>query len=214
VDPTFRKLLFVVAATLLTLAPSAFADSTVVVNGSYEFGNHGYGIPPYGGTLDAHPTEFYCIDFTHDIEAGDSWLAIVTPVPSSATSSVPYLAGDTTDGVSDYLLSAWLITQMTETSDQLTRAQDQWAIWSLTDGNYDPYGNQASIWCTAAAQLTAAHFTGHGWEILTPDTSLNQYGQEFLVPTPEPSSLSLLAVGLCGLLILKRRFDGRTNYGL
>src|SRR5271170_5011568 len=136
-DKILRKFLFVAAATLLSLAPSAFADSTVYVNGTYAFANNGYGIPPYGGTLNSQPAEFYCVDFTHDIAGGDSWLAIATAVASSGTSTVPYLAGQTTDGVSDYLLFAWLITQM-QGASQSTQAQDQWAIWSLTDGGYDP----------------------------------------------------------------------------
>ncbi len=202
---TLQKLLFVAAVALLSLAPSAFADSEVYVNGSYAFASYGYGIPPYGGTLNDQAAEFYCVDFTHDIVGGDTWLAIVTPLVSSGTSSVPYLAGQTTDGVSDYLLFAWLITQMTQSSSQVVQAQDQWAIWSLTDGNNDPYGNQLSILSNAAAQLTAADFTGQGWEILTPDASLNQYGQEFLVQTPEPASILLLAMGLISLLFFKRR---------
>ncbi len=199
------KLLFVAAVALLSLAPSAFADSYVTVDGTYPFVSYGYGIPPYGGTLNWQPAEFYCVDFAHDIAGGDSWLAIVTPVASSGSPGVPYLSGQTTDGVSDYLLFAWLVTQMTQTTDQPTQAQDQWAIWSLTDGNYDPYGNQESILGNAEAQLTAADFTGQGWDILTPDANCNQYGQEFLVQTPEPSSILLMGIGLCGLLFLKRR---------
>jgi PEP-CTERM motif len=200
-----QKFLLVAAVTLVGFAPSSFADSMVTVDGTYAFADNGYGIPPYGGTLDGQAASFYCVDFTHDIGAGNSWLAIVTPLTSSGTSIVPYLAGKTTDGVSDYLLFAWLITQMTQTSSQSIQAQDQWAIWSLTDGNYDPYGNQASILSTAAAQLTAANFTGQGWEILTPDASLNQYGQEFIVSTPEPSTILLFGLGLAGMFLLKRR---------
>jgi hypothetical protein len=207
-DKIFRKLLFVAAIALLSLAPSAFADSdvSVSIDGSYPFASFGYGVPPYGGMLNGQPAEFYCVDFTHDIAGGDSWLAIVTPVASSGTSTVPYLAGQTTDGVSDYLLFAWLIDQM-QGASQSTQAQDQWAIWSLTDGGYDPDGDPSSILSNAAAQLTAADFTGQGWEILTPDSSVpnNFPGQEFMIQTPEPSSVLLLGMGLCGLLLLKRR---------
>jgi hypothetical protein len=55
-------------------------------------------------------------------------------------------------------------------------------------------------------------FTGQGWEILTPDASQQGYGQEFLVYTPEPSSMLLLGIGLCALIFVKRRewFGSRT----
>jgi PEP-CTERM motif len=194
-----QKFLLVAAAGLVSLAPSAFADSLVTVDGSYSTADNGYGIPPYGGTLDGQPAEFYCVDFKHDIGAGDSWWAVVTPLGSNST--VPYLAGQTTDGVSDYLIFAWLLSNMTPAN----QVQDQWAIWSITDGNYDPYSNQSAILQNAATQLTSAGYTGQGWDILTPDANWNQYGQEFLVQTPEPSSVLLLALGLGGLLFLKRR---------
>ena len=198
----FRRILLVAAAVVFaSLAPSAFADSTVYFNGSYAFANYGYGIPPYGGTLDGKSAQFYCVDFTHDISAGQQWQAIVTPLPSIGSSTAPYLAGQTIDGVSDYLLFAWLIGQMNPGN----QAQYQWAIWSVTDGGYDPYGNPSSIFSNAAAQLTAADFTGQGWEILTPDARLNQCGQEFLVRTPEPASVLLLALGLATLFFFKRR---------
>jgi hypothetical protein len=200
-DRIVRRILLVAAVALASLAPSAFADSLVYVDGSYAFADNGYGIPPYGGTLDGQAAAFYCVDFTHDIGAGSQWWAVVTPLSSSGSSSVPYLSGKTTDGVSDYLLFAWLISQTTPAN----QAQNQWAIWSLTDGGYDPYGDPSSIFSNAAAQLTAANFTGQGWEILTPDARWNQYGQEFLVQTPEPASVLLLAFGLGALLLLKRR---------
>jgi hypothetical protein len=191
------EIVFIAAAVLLFMIPSAKADSSVYFNGSYAFANNGVGIPPYGGTLNGQPADFYCVDFSHDIVGGQSWEAIVTPVSPTTN----YSATDLDNGT-DYVEFAWLLTQEQQTTNQTTIAEDQWAIWSLS-GATDPYGNAAAILANAETQLTAADFTGAGWEILTPDPK--SAGQEFMVDTPEPTGLLLLAIGLCGLFIVKRR---------
>ena len=119
-DKVLRKLLFAAAATLLALAPSALADSTVYVNGTYAFSNNGYGIPPYGETLNGNPAEFYCVDFSHDISGGDYWQAVTTPVIPGGNYGSTYLgnpasatyAGSNSNAGNDYLVFAWLLTQM------------------------------------------------------------------------------------------------------
>jgi hypothetical protein len=208
---TVRTLFFFAAIALAGFAPSAFADSSVDFNGSYAFGNNGYGIPPYGGTLDGQPTQFYCVDFSHDITAGMIWSVAVTPVTVGGdysetflgNSSSPTYAGSNANAASDYLLFAYILTEMGQTTDQTTQAQDQWAIWSYTDGGYDPYGtaNLAAIIANAESNLSS--FNPAGWEILTPTDGT--YGQEFMINTPEPSSVLLLALGLAALFLLKRR---------
>jgi len=212
-DKILRKFLFVAAATLLALAPSALADSTVYVNGTYAFANNGYGIPPYGGTLNGNPAEFYCVDFSHDISGGDTWQAVTTPVILGGNYGSTYLgnpgsatyAGSNSNAGNDYLVFAWLLTQMTQDSNQGDQAAYQWAIWSLTGGN-DPITSgpwDASNLIGDADLAIGEGYNGAGWEILTPD--VGQYGQEFMVQTPEPSTVLLLALGLGGLLFLKRR---------
>src|ERR1700722_8183786 len=208
---TVRRFLLVTAVALASLAPSAFADSTVYFDGSYSFGDNGYGIPPYGGTLDGQSTQFYCVDFSHDITAGMTWSAAVTPVTVGGgysstflgNSSSPTYAGSNANAGSDYLLFAYILTEMGQTTNQTTQAEDQWAIWSFTDGGYDPYGsaNLASIIANAESNLSS--FNPAGWEILTPDAGT--YGQEFMINTPEPSSMLLLALGLGALFMLNRR---------
>ncbi len=209
-DKVIRKFLLVAAVALATFAPSALADSTVYFNGSYAFGDNGYGIPPYGGTLNGQPAQFYCVDFSHDITGGMTWSAYVTPVtgltgnysntylgnPSSPT----YLGSDA--GLA-YDVFAYILTEMGSTIDQTTLAEDQWAIWAVTDGGYDPYGVTSAIGIIANAEANLGTFNPAGWEILTPDNGT--YGQEFMVRTPEPSSVLLLALGLGALLFLKRR---------
>jgi PEP-CTERM motif len=208
---TVRTVFFFAALVLASLAPSAFADSTVSFNGSYAFADNGYGIPPYGGTLNGQSTEFYCVDFSHDITAGMNWTAAVTPVTVGGNysqtflgnSSSPTYAGSNANAGNDYLLFAYILTEMGQTTNQTTQAEDQWAIWSFTDQGYDPYGsaNLASIIANAESNLST--FNPAGWEILTPDDGT--YGQEFMINTPEPSSILLLGLGLGALFMLKRR---------
>jgi hypothetical protein len=204
------KLLMVAAGLVLFMAPSAFADSVVTFNGSYAFGNAGYGIPPYGGTLDGQAAEFYCVDFSHDIVSGDSWPAIVTPLSNSSNYSSTYLytgSNATTEMI--YQEFAWLITQGMGSTNQNAIAADQWAIWSLSGGaGDDPYTGptDSASYLLAEAQTAVNNgFTGQGWEILTPDNAAGGYGQEFMVYTPEPAGLLLLGIGLCALVFVKRQ---------
>jgi hypothetical protein len=213
-----RKFLLVAAVALASFAPSAFADG-VSVNGSYSFGNNGYGIPPYGGTLDGQPAEFYCVDFSHDISGGMSWNAVVTPLSGltaggnySATylgnPSSPSYLGSNFEANLAYLVFAYIITEMQQTPDntpagQTAIAEDQWAIWAVT-GATDPYGISSALGIIENAETAIADgYNGAGWEILTPGPG--QYGQEFMVQTPEPSTILLLALGLGTLLFWKRR---------
>jgi hypothetical protein len=206
-----QKILLAAAITLASFAPAALADSTVTFNGSYAFGDNGYGIPPYGGTLNGQPAEFYCVDFSHDITGGMSWSAAVTPLTPGGNYSATYLgnptsatyAGSNSAAASDYLLFAYILTEMSETTDQNQIAQDQWAIWSYTDGGVDPYGSASLTNVINGAKAGLSTFNPTGWEILTPDNGT--YGQEFMYYVPEPSSVLLLALGLGALLFLKRR---------
>ena len=169
---------------VLVFACAAKAD-TVTIDGTYYFANNGYGIPPYGGTLNGQSQSFYCVDFSHPIQAGDTWSVTITSLSGSNFSST-FLGNKTS-----YLEMAWLITQMMGTTNQLQIAKDQYAIWSFTGGP-NPYGTNSAIVAAALAAVQAG-FTGQGWEILTPTGSL---GQEFLISVPEPGVLLMLLLGL------------------
>lgn len=208
----FGKVWLVAVALLLFSTPAAFADSIVAINGTYAFANNGYGIPPYGGTLNGQAAEFYCVDFSHDISAGESWNVVTTNLVSGSNYSPTYqynsaLSNPNLAAYTTYEEFAWLITQMESTSNQSAQAADQWAIWSLSGGaSQDPFTgptNNAGFLLTQASNAVNGGWTAQGFEILTPDKG--QYGQEFLVQVPEPSGLLLLAAGLCGLFLFSYR---------
>lgn len=163
------------------------AADTVAVDGSYAFANNGFGIPPYGGTLNGQSQSFYCVDFSTPIWAGESWQVSVTNLTGSGF-LLTRLGNQT-----PYLEMAWLITQMTSSISQLQKAMDQYAIWSLTGGP-NPYGTNSTLVAAALAAVNGG-FTGQGWEILTPTGSA---GQEFLVfvGVPEPAEVLMLVIGL------------------
>jgi hypothetical protein len=185
----------VVAGLILALAVAAKAD-TVSINGSYSFVSNGYGIPPYGGTLNGQSAAFYCVDFTHPIQAGDTWNVTITNLAGSNFTST-FLGNQTA-----YLEMAWLITQMMGSSNQLQIAKDQFAIWSFTGGP-NPFGTNSSLVAAALAAVKAG-FSGQGWEILTPN---GPKGQEFLIFVAEPGELLMLVIGLIilGLAMHKRQ---------
>lgn len=180
---------------ILGFAGTTKAD-TVYVDGSYAFASNGYGIPPYGGTLNGQSAEFYCVDFTHDITGGMSWNVAVTSLAGG--NFLPTFLGSQTP----YLEMAWLVTQMMGTTNQTLQAEYQYAIWSFTSGasGPNPFGTNAAL--VAEAVAASGSFSAQGWEILTPTGST---GQEFLVNTPEPTILVLVIVGLLGLAIASRK---------
>jgi len=191
----------VFALMVLALAFSASAKAdTVYVDGSYAFANGGYGIPPYGGTLNGQSEQFFCVDFSTPIWGGESWQVNVTSLTGS-NFSLTKLQNQTS-----YLEMAWLITQMMSSTSQLQKAMDQYAIWSFTGGP-NPYGTNSTLVAAALAAVQGG-FSGQGWEILSPTGSA---GQEFLifVGVPEPAQLLMLLIGLAVVALATRGKRGR-----
>ncbi|HKW64971.1 MAG TPA: PEP-CTERM sorting domain-containing protein [Candidatus Acidoferrum sp.] len=196
---SFRLAAVAVFVLALTFCGSAKAD-TVYVDGSYAFANGGYGIPPYGGTLNGQSAQFFCVDFSTPIWAGETWQVTVTSLTGS-NFSLTKLKNQTS-----YLEMAWLVTQMMSSTSQLQKAMDQYAIWSLSGGP-NPYGSNSTLIAAALAAVQGG-FTGAGWEILSPTGSA---GQEFLVfvGVPEPAELVLLLIGLAVVALATRKNRSR-----
>jgi len=202
-----KLLRLLVAILAVTLVSSAKADpvNTVIFNGSYSFADtNGYGIPPYGGTLNGQTESFFCVDFTHDIKTGDTWNVNITSLTGSSFGTTRLGSGSQ----STYMLMAYLITQMMGPGvSQLQQAAYQYAIWSFSGGPANPYGNTSAIVAAALIGMKNSGFTGQGWEILTP---MGSTGQEFLVHVPEPGVLLLIVIGmvLIGITMRRRAFAG------
>jgi hypothetical protein len=201
---------------VLFLTISARADSAqVYFDGSYAFGNNGYGIGPYGGTLNDAKALFYCVDFNHDIVGNSGWSATVSNLGTSS------LSGTLLNSAYTYSEMAWLITQMYGTTNQTLQADYQWAVWSLSVGsNPNAPNNPDSLNAQLignAADAVNHGWSANGWEILTPLYGTGgynhpgYYGQEFMVhPAPEPSSLLLLLGAFAALAFFARRNSGLT----
>jgi len=200
-----KLLRLVVVILAVTFVSSAKADpvNTVYFDGRYAFADsNGYGIPPYGGTLNGQTEAFFCVDFSHEITTGDTWNVTITSLTGSNFASTRL------GNQSTYMVMAYLITQMMGHGlSQAQIAADQYAIWSFSGGPANPYGNTTAIITTALAGMKSSGFTGQEWEILTPTGSL---GQEFLVYVPEPGALLLLVIGmlLIGITMRKKGFAG------
>jgi hypothetical protein len=189
---------------ILAFAGTAKADTvnTVKVDGSYAFDSNGYGIPPYGGTLNGQSQSFYCVDFSAHISAGDSWYVNITNLAGSDFSSTKLFATLGNSGAQTaYLEMAWLVTQMMGITDKSLKAEYQFAIWSFTGGPLDKIGS--TLLQNALNAVTKDGFKGQGWQILTPQKG--SIGQEFLIYVPEPSALLMLGIGLIALVVLSRK---------
>lgn len=199
-------LLAAFAVLLLTFAipGTARANSlnTVTIDGSVAFWDGNIGIPPYGGTLNGVKESFYCVDFSSTIAPPYSWDVNIASLTGSNLGSTK-LGNLQYGGVSAYLVMAYLITEMMGpgVSNQ-NKAAYQYAIWSFSGGPTNPYGNNSTILAFALTGIANSHFTGQGWEILTPTGS---QGQEFLVYVPEPAELLMFVIGLIVLGIATRK---------
>jgi hypothetical protein len=194
-DTMSAKRLGWVLLAFLLLSFSAKADTVnVYFNGGYAYSDHGYEMPAYQGTVNGQSASLFCVDFSHEIYPNTGWQATVTQLGTSNYSATRLNNG------TEYMEIAWLLDQSLLTNSNTSKAEFQWAVWSLSGGP-NPYGTN-SVLLTQASNAVKNGFSDTSWEILTPT---GRYGQEFFVRTPEPSTLIMLGSGLIGLIGFGRR---------
>jgi hypothetical protein len=172
-------------------------------------------IDPYQGSLNGNQVLLFCVDPDHFDGSGPYSVNLSPAGAGSSTEQVVFDGKTPAQAQNLYGEEAYLATLLLNTpSSQTTTQQEiQGAIWQLADSTVTFPGasgtfNSAVSSYESAAQSNA--FTG-GFEIAT-DTACTTASncvntrQEYLVLTPEPSSLGMIGVGFLSFLgALKRK---------
>jgi hypothetical protein len=223
----FSKTLFVRILCFAAI-PAAASPLTLdwVSPGNNPVGN--YYVSPYTAEIQStgQLITLYCIDFNHEVAPPLEWQANIQTLDLANVPSLQYGASSPNVNViwQDYEAAAWLITQMTETSNLRQQAIDQYAAWEIFlypsnvanwQASVNTQGGAFAAQYKAAINAVNSGYTPYGLEVVTPNPA-GQPGstQEFLTfaSTPEPESIVLLGtilviVGLITRLRMRRRFD-------
>lgn len=181
-------------------------------------------IDPYKGNIGTQNVLLWCVDPDHDAPpVGTTWAVNVgTPGNlSSMGNTLQYLkAGYPSGNVPDetaiakfYGELAALISLMENPANNVATNQElQGAIWQLSDPSLTFTTPLPSGFSTAqvASYETWAQNNAltSGFEVLTDvneSSNLKSAYQEYIVTTPEPSTLLLMGLGLMAMVCLSRR---------
>jgi hypothetical protein len=216
------------AAMAFGYAGSAKADSATVtltgVNGNY-VGN--VYTSPYFATIDDTTTgvttngvPIVCDDFLHNVYMGETWTASINPLSDLGAlrfGSVPNAAQLYDDAA--YLTDTYILSSTATVGQQEAASFAVWALFAPISSPPTPSilsedpgaaylfgpGGAAQTMLTTVEGMTFAAGAYSNYEVITPTSGSPDSAQEYLVRTPEPSTLLLLCAGLMGLMIMARR---------
>jgi hypothetical protein len=223
---TFLRSLVVIVAASAAFAPSTRAqtDSLLFVSGS-GVGYNGVQVGPYRGMLISEPgtptVDIYCVDYMHEITVGTRWKVYDTNLGGGNLSNTRLfkeftVAGNSWYGSANVLTryeeAAWLTTQFSSNNKSSWGAIHS-AIWLLTTPNFGTNLPSGLVIADTYnwVNLAAADYTQinpNSYEVLTDvrvDANGNGGVQEYLMVTPEPETVLLLASGLGALYAMRRR---------
>ncbi len=172
-------------------------------------------VGPYGLTINGQRTPAMCMNDYNNV-AG-TWNANATPVNSQDLSNT-YLgnrsytvAGHSYSSAQVYAGEAYLFTELIAPGADRIDLQD--AAWTIMDyvTGHTPHATGAAIDSIIADVIShSGSFKTAGYEILSQANPGANPEQEFIVATPEPSTLMLLgaALSVVGIVRFGRRRSG------
>ena len=211
----FARLLGLLVFAMI-LVPFAYADGpvTMVFQGVNGANDGQYYVSPYFATLNGQAVTLFCDDILNEVNFGQTWQANVTNLGTAVNtdnfSQTRYgsVAGSAVLGnpALAYEEAAWLTTQFASNPGDLVNLQ--YALWDIMNPGVRGNGNaDVQNWLLLASQNYGS-INLNNFEIVTNVGPLTLTGQvqEFIVPTPEPGTLALLACGMLALCMgLMRR---------
>jgi PEP-CTERM motif-containing protein len=213
----------------MLVAATLARAQTITLNFISADGNQSGGVYvfPYYFTINSgtHTNMLMCDTFTREITDGESWGATMLSVTNLTVSNVGTLEFGSL-GVTTYLEACYLYQEELAAYDN-SNADPQglynWAVWDLFTGTDPSAGalNNPAEETTVSNYLSAAVALGNagsldpsqfaGMYIITPTNTMVGGPQEFFgvcnapVSVPEPGTVALAALGLGGLLLLRKR---------
>lgn len=186
----------------------------------------GFYMSPYTGTVNGQQVTLNCDDFFHEVAVGDVWQANETSLGGGSS-----LSNTRFDNLALYQQAAWLTTQYASNpaSNPNESIAIQSAIWDLFQGPNAPLTANApdpaisvnplynsSYWVNQAqTNYATSGLDYNNFYVLTdvnartaadPNAPYDASSkQEFIVTTPEPGTLVLMATGLFAMVVVVRR---------
>jgi hypothetical protein len=197
--------LFVVLAVALFIASTAKADSvTVTLTGASGGVQGGVYTSPYYATVGTTTNvPIVCDDYAHSVYLGESWTASVSTFAN--LSNARFWQGTQASTLQLYDEAAYLFNELYLQPSQ--RGDISFALWAIFDPSQVKssagWTSNAAWWLASAQSQTYTVGEFSDFQVLTPLSPTSP--QEYLVRTPEPSTVVMLGIGLIAVVILKKR---------